>query len=230
MADRRYRSRSPSIAAADAGAAVDDVSRGRRGDDRRLGGQRHSASLSDPRVSTTPDPTTISARVHASLRDVPDFPRPGILFKDITPMLADPALMRNVIADLAAAFGDGRVDRVVGVESRGFLFGLPVALALNAKFSPARKPGKLPWHTVQESYALEYREDAIEMHQDAVVPGERVLIVDDVLATGGTAGATARLIARLGAQTIGLAVAVELGFLGGRSRLDPIPVHATLSY
>lgn len=169
---------------------------------------------------------TLSDRLRATLRDVPDFPSPGILFKDITPVLADPALLRDLIAAMVAPFLGAGVTRVVGVESRGFLFGVPMALALDVPFAPARKPGKLPWRTEREAYALEYRSDVLEMHTDAVGAGDRVLVVDDVLATGGTAAATCRLVERLGAEVAGVSVLIELGFLEGRALLPERTVHA----
>lgn len=153
------------------------------------------------------------------LRDVPDFPKPGILFKDITPLLADPEAMLAVESRLAGAFRDAGPTRVVGIESRGFLFGVLVARALGVGFAPVRKQGKLPWRTVAETYALEYGTDTVEMHEDAVGPGDRALIIDDLLATGGTAAAAARLVERLGAEVVGLGFVVELGFLDGRAKL-----------
>jgi adenine phosphoribosyltransferase len=173
---------------------------------------------------------TLSDRLRATLRDVPDFPSPGILFKDITPVLADPALLRDLIAAMVAPFLGTGVTRVVGVESRGFLFGVPMALALDVPFAPARKPGKLPWRTEREAYALEYRSDVLEMHTDAVGAGDRVLVVDDVLATGGTAAATCRLVERLGAEVAGVSVLVELGFLDGRALLPERAVHAVATF
>lgn len=169
-------------------------------------------------------------RLQATLRDVPDFPTPGILFKDITPVLADPALMRDAITAMIAPYHGAGVTHVVGVESRGFLFGMPMAMQLNVPFAPARKPGKLPWHTEREAYDLEYRSDVLEMHTDAVGAGARVLVVDDVLATGGTATATCRLIERLGGQVVGVSVLVELGFLHGRARLANHAVHAVITF
>ncbi|HET6951988.1 MAG TPA: adenine phosphoribosyltransferase [Acidimicrobiales bacterium] len=153
------------------------------------------------------------------LRDIPDFPQPGIVFKDLTPLLADVDAFRysvDAIADHAAGL---TVDRVVGIEARGFIFGAAVAYRLGAGFVPVRKPGKLPFRTVSQHYELEYGVDALEAHEDAVLAGDSVLIVDDVLATGGTAGAACRLVERLGGRVAGLAFVVELGFLGGRARL-----------
>lgn len=163
------------------------------------------------------------------VRDVPDFPEPGIVFKDLTPLFADPAGFTSVIEALA---GSGReagatvVDKVVGVEARGFILGAPVALALGVGFVPVRKAGKLPGATHAESYALEYGEATLEMHVDAIGPGERVLIVDDVLATGGTAQATLRLVEACGGTPAALAFLIELGFLDGRARVGSARVDA----
>lgn len=178
----------------------------------------------------------LESRLTKALRDVPDFPKPGIQFKDITPVLADPVLMREVITALVAPYADAGVTHVAAVESRGFLFGVPMALELNAAFAPARKPGKLPWRTVREAYSLEYGENALELHEDALIvdrqgPGTaRVLVVDDVLATGGTAAATCRLVERLGGQVVGVAVVVELGFLNGRTQLEGRRVTSLLTF
>ena len=153
------------------------------------------------------------------LRDVPDFPQPGINFKDVTPLLAEPAAFRaatDAFADHAMALG---VDKVVGIEARGFIFAAAVADRVGAGFVPVRKPGKLPWHTVSETYALEYGTDTLEVHEDGIDANETVLVVDDVLATGGTASATCRLVDRLGGRIAGVAFVVELGFLGGRAKL-----------
>ncbi len=176
----------------------------------------------------THDPT-LAAEVQARLRDVPDFPRPGILFKDITPVLADPRLFGRVITGMAGPFFGQHITKVVGVESRGFILGTPVALALNAGFVPARKPGKLPYRTVAERYALEYGSDGLEMHEDAILRGERVLIVDDLLATGGTAEATARLVTRLGGEVVGFSFLMVLGFLDGAKRLGADRVRSLLT-
>ncbi len=173
---------------------------------------------------------TLIERLTATLRDVPDFPSPGILFKDITPVLANPALMRELITAMVAPSRGTGVTHVVGVESRGFLFGMPMALELDVPFAPARKPGKLPWHTRRESYDLEYRSDVLEMHTDAIGAGARVLVVDDVLATGGTAAATCRLIERLGGRVVGVSVLVELGGLQGRTRLSGRDVQAIVTF
>jgi adenine phosphoribosyltransferase len=168
--------------------------------------------------------------VRDRIRDVPDFPKKGIVFKDITPVLADAALFGKVIDALAERWRGARISKVVGIESRGFLFAAPLAYALRAGLAIVRKPGKLPWRTVREVYALEYGEDALEMHLDAVGPGERVLVVDDVLATGGTAGAVGKLVAAQGAELVGYAFLLELTFLHGARRLGPEKVHALLKY
>lgn len=162
---------------------------------------------------------SLAERVARVVRDVPDFPKPGITFKDITPLLADATLMREVVRAMQAPFAGAGITHVVAMESRGFLFGVPMALDLGAAFVPVRKPGKLPWRTASERYALEYGDDTLEMHVDAVEPGARVLLVDDVLATGGTAAAAARLVERHGGVIAGLSVLMELGFLRGRDAL-----------
>lgn len=165
------------------------------------------------------------------VRDVPDFPKPGILFKDITPLLLDPAALRRTIAGLAERFQGGKIDKIAAMESRGFIFAVPLALALGAGFVPLRKPGKLPWKKVKETYELEYGTDALEMHADAVAAGDRVLVVDDLLATGGTAQGAARLIRKCGGQVVGFGFVIELGFLKGRAKLAPLgPVEALLTY
>ena len=164
------------------------------------------------------------------IRDIPDFPRPGIVFKDITPLLADHGAFSSAVHQLIDAFEDQQIDRVCGVEARGFILAAPVAYRFGAGFTPVRKAGKLPWQVEQEEYALEYGTDLLEIHKDAVSPGERVLVVDDVLATGGTAAATARLIERLGAEVAGLAFLIELAFLGGRNQLAGRDVVSLVTY
>lgn len=161
------------------------------------------------------------------LRDVPDFPKPGILFKDITPMLASPAAMRAAI-DQLAALDLGAIDKIAAVESRGFLFGVPLAMKLGKGFVPVRKPGKLPWKTNRVEYVLEYGTDAVEIHVDAIQPGERVLVVDDLLATGGTMGAACKLVETCGGIVAATAFVVELRFLQGRQRLAPHRVEALI--
>jgi adenine phosphoribosyltransferase len=168
--------------------------------------------------------------VRARIRDVPDFPSKGIVFKDITPVLADPALFREVVDAFVARWRDQRISKVVGIESRGFLFAAPLAYAIGAGLTIARKPGKLPWETMREVYALEYGENALELHVDAVGRGERVLVVDDVLATGGTAAAVGRLVARQGGALAGYSFLVELGFLGGAKLLGGEHVHSLLKF
>ena len=158
------------------------------------------------------------------VRDVPDWPKPGVLFKDITPLLGDADGFALVVDSLVAAYAPGSVDMVVGIEARGFILAAPVAYHLHAGFVPVRKQGKLPATTLTESYALEYGEATLEIHADALVPGARVLIVDDVLATGGTAAATTDLVRRAGGTVVGLSVLIELGFLDGRSRVPDLDV------
>ena len=164
------------------------------------------------------------------IRDVPDFPEPGVMFKDITPLLADHDGFTAVVEALAAAGRDGDgtpvVDKVVGMEARGFILAAPVALALGAGFVPVRKAGKLPGETYAVSYALEYGEATLEVHQDAIAPGERVLLVDDVLATGGTADATRQLVERCGGTAHALSVLMELSFLQGRQNVGDLTLHA----
>ncbi len=169
-------------------------------------------------------------QLKAKIRNIPDFPKPGILFYDITTLLRDPEGFREVIAALAAPFKGQAIDLVVGIESRGFILGGAVADALGAGFVPVRKPGKLPGKAVKESYALEYGTDALEIHEDAVVPGQRVLIVDDVIATGGTAKATASLVRKLGGTVHALAFLVELEFLNGREKLAGESIHTVVRY
>lgn len=168
----------------------------------------------------------------ALVRDVPDFPKPGILFKDLTPVWKDPAAFRFMIDELAKAFQSARVETVAGIESRGLILGSALAYALETGLVPIRKAGKLPWKTVSASYALEYGEATTELHADAVSPGTRVLIVDDLLATGGTAEAAVELVRKLKGDIIGLAFLVELGFLNGRQRLEKtgVQVFSLLRY
>ncbi len=164
------------------------------------------------------------------IRDIPDWPQPGVTFKDITPLLNQPVAFNQAVDALADAYRQTHVDRVLGVEARGFIFAAPVAYHLEAGFVPVRKVGKLPWEIEQEEYALEYGTDLLEMHRDAVVPGDQVLIVDDVLATGGTASATARLVERLGGVVVGFGFLIDLAFLGGRTKLAGYPVVSLLQY
>lgn len=166
----------------------------------------------------------------ARIRHVPDFPKPGILFYDITTLLADPAGFRDTIDALAAPYTGQGIDRVVGIESRGFILASAVADRLGAGFVPIRKPGKLPSTTLGESYALEYGTDSLEIHDDALGPGHRVLVIDDVLATGGTARAAVNLVQRLGSTLHAAAFLIELDFLKGRDRLADVPVSSVLRY
>jgi adenine phosphoribosyltransferase len=164
------------------------------------------------------------------IRDVPDFPKPGIVFKDITTLTKDPDGFRQAVDDLAARYRGERIDAVVGIEARGFIFGGAVAYLLKAGFVPARKPGKLPAETVRAEYELEYGTDAVEIHRDAIAPGQRVLIVDDLLATGGTAAAAAKLVAELGGELVGVAFLIDLAFLKGRDKLRGQDVFCLIEY
>ena len=166
----------------------------------------------------------------AKIRQVPDFPKPGILYYDITTLLRDPVGLREVIDGLTEPFQDQQIDLVVGIESRGFILGAAVADRLRAGFVPVRKPGKLPAGTIQQSYDLEYGSDALEIHQDAIEQGQRVLIVDDLLATGGTARAALDLVRKTGGEIAGMAFLVELQFLSGRARLGDVPLVVALRY
>jgi adenine phosphoribosyltransferase len=164
------------------------------------------------------------------IRDIPDFPKPGILFRDITPLLSDPSGLALSVELLANPFRGKNIDLVVGAESRGFIFGTAVACCLSAGFVIVRKPGKLPHKTISQTYELEYGKDSLEMHADAIVKGQRVLIVDDVLATGGTMKACCELVEGLGGNIVGVAVLTELAALGGRAKVEPYKVHAVLQY
>jgi adenine phosphoribosyltransferase len=165
----------------------------------------------------------LSTMILDRIRDVPDYPKPGVMFKDITPLLADPVAMAAVVEELAGLY---QVDKIVGIEARGFILAAPVAYRAGAGFVPVRKKGKLPAATLEESYDLEYGSATIEVHRDAFTPGDRVLIVDDVLATGGTAKAAVDLVKRAGADVIGIAVLMELAFLNGRERLTGVDLHS----
>lgn len=169
-------------------------------------------------------------RAEMLVRDVPDFPKPGILFKDITPVLGDAQALHEVIDRFVVYGKEVQPDVVIGIESRGFVFGVPVALAMNLGFAPVRKLGKLPAKTLTEEYALEYGTNTVEIHADAIQPGQRVLIVDDLLATGGTAAAAARLVERLGGTVAGFAFLIELGFLEGRKALGTYDIHTLLRF
>ncbi len=171
-----------------------------------------------------------SVDLRALVRDIPDFPQPGIVFKDITPLLLDAEALDNAVSGLAQMIAPQAVDLVVAAEARGFILGAALARELGAGFVPARKPGKLPHQTVSAQYALEYGIDALEVHADALAGGARVLVHDDLLATGGTAGALCELVGNLGAEIVGCAFLVELSFLGGRQRLAGHEVHSLIDY
>lgn len=162
------------------------------------------------------------------IRDVPDFPKKGILFKDITPLLQNPQGLKETIAAMAKSVDPKTFDVVCGIESRGFIFGTALAHHLGKGFIPIRKPGKLPWKTASESYELEYGTDRIEIHVDAVTPGQGVLMVDDLLATGGTMEAALKLVRRIGGRPVACSFVIELGFLNGRKRLGEVPTHALM--
>ncbi len=168
--------------------------------------------------------------LYASIRDVPDFPAPGVVFKDITPFLLDPRLFGDAVSRLIEEFRGENVEKVLAVESRGFILGAPVALGLGAGLIPARKEGKLPWQRRRVEYALEYGTDAIEIHMDAIEPGDRVLVVDDVLATGGTAQAAAQAVTEAGGELVGLAFLIELAFLNGRDKLQSARCWSLMRY
>jgi adenine phosphoribosyltransferase len=169
--------------------------------------------------------------IRSTIRDVHDFPKPGIIFKDITPVLANPVLLAQTVDGMIEATGITQVDKVVGIDARGFIFGALIAERLGAGFIPVRKKGKLPWQTRGVDYALEYGTNSVEMHLDAITPGETVLLADDLLATGGTAGAALHLIEQAGGQVLGSTFFIELGFLGGREKVSGSgPVHALITY
>jgi adenine phosphoribosyltransferase len=171
-----------------------------------------------------------SERIANAVRDVPDFPKPGIIFKDITPILSDGALFRESVDLFLKACEPLRPDKIVGIDARGFLFGAAVAYQLGVGFVPVRKKGKLPYERIEASYTLEYGEATVEMHADAITPGDRIVLVDDLLATGGTSAAAARLIAGAGGNLIEAQFLIELEFLAGRRYLAPVPVRAFLKY
>ena len=172
----------------------------------------------------------VEEMIEKLIRDVPDFPKPGIVFKDITPLLQDPAGLQASIDALQAAVAGHEFDLICGIESRGFLFGTALATQMDKGFIPIRKPGKLPWKTASESYELEYGTDTIEIHTDAAESGNRVLLVDDLLATGGTMGAALNLVRRIGGIPVACAFVIELDFLKGRDRLGDVPVHSLVRY
>ena len=168
--------------------------------------------------------------LRTSIRDIPDFPKPGVTFKDITPLLADPVAFSTAVDAIVVSFGRGTIDKVVGIEARGFIIAAPVAYHFGAGFVPLRKPGKLPFETVSENYDLEYGTETLELHTDAFSEGDRVLIVDDVLATGGTAQAACNLVEQAGGKVAGLAFVIELEFLKGSSRLEGYDYISLLKY
>jgi adenine phosphoribosyltransferase len=170
------------------------------------------------------------AELKGLIRDIPDFPQKGIVFKDITPLLADENAFSSVIDLIVVHYGRSNIDKVVGIEARGFILASPVAYHFGAGFVPVRKEGKLPWNSEREEYELEYGTAVLEIHKDAIDPGDRVLIVDDVLATGGTARATARLVERLGGKVVGIATLVELTFLKGRDKVAGYDFFSLITY
>jgi len=164
------------------------------------------------------------------IRSIPDFPQPGIVFRDITPLLADAQGLEFAVGAMAAPYKSQQVDLVVGAESRGFIFGTPIARVLNCGFIPIRKPGKLPADTISQEYELEYGTDKLEIHADAIKPGQRILMVDDLLATGGTMCSCCQMVEQLGGQIVGITFVIELAFLNGRSKLASYPIHSLISY
>lgn len=180
-------------------------------------------------TTTGTERSAVTEQLLARIRDIPDYPEPGILFKDITPLLNDASALRAGVEALADPYRELGVDHVVGLEARGFILGAPVALELGAGFVPARKAGKLPAATIEQSYDLEYGTAAVEIHSDAVAPGSRVLIVDDVLATGGTGRAAVDLVHRAGGTVVGFSVLMELGALRGREKMPDVEPHVLLS-
>jgi adenine phosphoribosyltransferase len=178
--------------------------------------------------SDFPKDLELEALLKANIRDIPDFPQPGILFRDITTLLSDGALFKQTVDAMAAPFTD--IDHVIVIESRGFILGTPIAYSIGAGVVPVRKPGKLPGATFTESYTLEYGTNSLEIHQDAIKPGERVLIVDDLLATGGTVKATIKLVERIGAEIAGITVLAELAALNGRDVIGNYPLNCLITY
>ena len=165
-----------------------------------------------------------------SIRSIPDFPKPGINFKDITTLLKDPEMLTEAIAQMLEPFKDMKIDKIVGIESRGFIFGTAMAYKVGAGFVPIRKPGKLPAETISEEYSLEYGTDKVEIHVDAIEKGENVLMVDDLLATGGTAEASVKLLEKIGANILGLTFLIELDFLNGIDKINSYNVHSVIHY
>lgn len=172
--------------------------------------------------------SSLQSSVLQHLRAIPDYPKPGILFQDITPVLSNGDLLREVTETMAQGYRNEGITKVVGIEARGFILGSPVALGLGTGFVPFRKPGKLPWKAIRREYVLEYGTNVVEAHADALAPGDRVLIVDDVLATGGTAAAAADLVRDLGATVVGWSFLLELGFLQGKARLEGAQIQSVV--
>jgi adenine phosphoribosyltransferase len=191
-------------------------------------GSRGGSGATD--VDGRPSAVRASTNPADLIRDIPDFPRPGVSFKDITPLLADATAFSDAVEALTDPFRGRRVDKVIGIEARGFIIAAPVALALGAGFVPVRKAGKLPWHVHSETYDLEYGSDTLEVHQDAIGPGDHILIVDDVLATGGTAGVVAKMVRHMGAEPVGYSFILELAFLGGRGRIGDLQTFTLVTY
>jgi len=180
---------------------------------------------------TPPVDQATKATLEAAIRDIPDFPEPGILFKDITPVLGDPKLFQMAIESMVAPYREQGISKIVGIDARGFIFAAAAARELDAGFVPVRKKGKLPWKTYGVAYSLEYGEAEVEIHTDAVHEGEKVLLLDDLLATGGTAAAAQKLLGQLGADLVGSSFLIELSFLNGREKLSPdSDIHTILSY
>ncbi len=171
-----------------------------------------------------------AGELEAAIRNVPDFPKPGIQFKDITPVLGNADLFAGTIDHLAAHHADSRIDAVVGIDARGFIFAAAAARQLDAAFVPIRKKGKLPHKTIEENFQLEYGEDTVAIHEDALKPGARVLLLDDLLATGGTAAAAASLVQKVGAEIVEIGFLIELSFLNGREKLNGHPIHSVITY
>ncbi len=198
----------------------------------RLGAGSQRGFDGFPRLKHNPPrmiPATIQ-EIERTIRNVPDFPKPGIQFKDITPVLADGHLFGSVIAHLLSDVKPGSVDKIVGIDARGFIFGAAAAAQIGAGFVPVRKKGKLPWATHEQSYDLEYGSNTVAIHTDAIHPGERVLLVDDLLATGGTAAAALKLVERLGGTVVGVRFVIELLFLNGRERITATDVRSLIAY
>lgn len=169
-------------------------------------------------------------KLYSAVRDVPDFPKPGIIFKDITPILGDPSLLRLAVDSFIEATAGKRIDKIIGIDARGFLFAAAVAYKIGAGIVPIRKKGKLPYKTLSTAYKLEYGEAAVEVHVDAIKPGEKILLIDDLLATGGTSAAALELVRQIGGEVVEAQFLIELEFLGGRKHLEPIPVRSFLRY